>query len=311
MPMTIKTIKYQTFQSIGVLVFLGILSTGLLHSQTGVSYAPSTVGAGARAAVLSDAYDVTSTYWNPAALSFLQKSFVVVNHFQERDQNAMSENIAIPLLRSTNGLAIGASVAHLGYRMESPQGANFRFIQYGLDIAYARALSRSLSLGVRIGTSYGRTETVQLQVASSSFGLMYSPFPWISYGIAYNGIGWNIRYSYDTTSTSLHRENPQRSLQISITMRYPQSLFKPSVLTLTATNERDFRENALRYKAGIEACPVKFLALRIGYQFGPSAAAASYGAGLRFERVQVDYAISPSREVDRFQQLSLSLSLWN
>jgi hypothetical protein len=314
--MNMKLLKHRSLNRIAVTLVLDILSVGLVQSQTGVSYTPSAIGVGARAAALSEAYtadtyDVTSMYWNPAALSFLQKSFVVMNHFQELDQNAMSENVAIPLLRSTNALAIGASVSHLGYIKDSPQGTRFRFIEYGFDIAYARVLTRSLSLGVHIGTGYGRTGTDHLQVASSSFGLVYSPYPWISYGLAYSGVGWKIRYSYDTTSTSLHRENPQRSLQIAITMRYPQSLLKPSIFTLSAANERDFRENALRYKGAIEACPVGFLALRFGYQFGPSRAAASYGVGLRFERFQLDYAISPSRQYDRFQQLCLSIAFWD
>jgi len=308
--------KHHSCRKTGLVFLLSFLVINITQSQTGIAYTPSTIGIGARAAALSDAYtadlcDVTSMYWNPASLSFLQKAFVVMNHFQEREQNVMSDNIAIPLLRSTNGLAIGASVAHLGYIKDSPEGTQFRFIEYGLDIAYARAVSRSLSLGVRVETEYGQTESAHLGVASSSFGLVYSPFPWISYGIAYSGVGWKIRYSFDTTSTNPHRENPQRSLQIGVTLRYPRSLLRPSVLTLTAANERDFRENALRYRGGIEVCPVRFLALRIGYQYGPSRASASYGAGLRFEWFQLDYAISPSRAGNRFQQASLSIAFWN
>ena len=308
--------RHHSCRKTGLVFLLSFLSINMTRSQTGIGYTTSTIGIGARAAALSDAYtadtyDVTSMYWNPAALCFLQKAFVVTNHFQEREQTVMSDNIAIPLLRGTNALAIGASVAHLGYIKDSPQGAQFRFIEYGFGIVYARAVSRSLSLGVRVETNYGQTESAHLEVASSSFGLVYSPLPWISYGIAYNGVGWKIRYSFDTTSTNPHRENPQRSLQIGVTMRYPQSLLRPSVLTLTAANERDFRENALRYKGGIEVCPVRFLALRIGYQYGPSKAAASYGVGLRSEWFQLDYAISPSRAGNRFQQASLSIAFWD
>jgi hypothetical protein len=300
----------------GLVFFFSVLSINIMQSQTQIDYTPPTLGIGARAAALADAYiseayDVSSMYWNPAALVFLEKSFIVMNHFQEREHNAMIESIAIPLLRSSNALAIGASVAHLGYWKDSPQGAEFRFIQYGLDIAYARTIVPQLSLGACIGMRYGNPKTSHLNVASSSFGLVYSPSPGISYGVAYNGVGERIRYSFDSTATNLHRENQLRSLQVGASMRFPHSQLKPSVFTLTAASEKNLEKHELGYKGGLEICPIRFLALRIGYQVDPSRAAAKYGAGLRLEWLQLDYAIAPSREYDRFQQLSVSIAFWN
>lgn len=287
-----------------------------MQSQTQIGYTTPTLGIGARATALADAYiaetyDVSCMYWNPAALVFLEKSFIVMNHFQEWEHDAMIESIAIPLLKSSNALAISASVAHLGYIKDSPQGAEFRFIQYGFDIAYARVIVPQLSLGASISMRYGQTKTSHLEVASSSFGLIYSPSPGLSYGVAYNGAGWRIRYSFDGTSTNLHRENQLRNLQIGATMRFPHSPLNPSVFTLTAASEKNLEEHGLGYKGGLEICPIRFLALRIGYQVEPSRAAAKYGAGLRLEWLQLDYAISPSREYDRFHQLSISIAFWN
>lgn len=291
---------------------LSVLSISVMQSQTVTSYTTPFPGIGARAAALSDAYtaetyDVSSMYWNPAALVFLQKSSVVANHFQEPEHNAMNENVAIPLLTESNALALSAAVAHIGYPKRSPPASEFRFIQYGFDIAYATEIVPSLSFGASIGMQYGLSGVSHLKVASSSFGIMYSPSPEISYGLAYNGIGSRIKYTYDGFSTRLNQENVPRNLQIGARMRFPSS-FNQTFLTIMAANEKNFGEHGLRYKGGLELYPVDFLALRTGYQVDPSKAAARYGMGLKINRVQLDYAISPSRAYEQFQQLSVSIT---
>jgi hypothetical protein len=297
------------------LMLLSVFSTTLAVSQTTVSYTTPTLGIGARAAALGDAYtadtqDASSIYWNPATLVFLQKPFVVLNHREDQESNAMNEEVAVPLLMGVNGIALGASVSHLGYVKDSPIGSAFRFLQYGFDVAYARAIIPRLSLGMSIGGSYGKTETSGLWAASASFGLLYSPTPGLSYGIAYQSVGWKIRYSFDSTSTTLHKENEIQSLQMGVTLRFPHSPSKPSLFTLTAVNEKNFRDHALGYKAGLEIFPIRFIGFRVGYHVDRTRAAARYGAGLRLDWLQLDYAISPSRQDDRFHQISLSVAFW-
>jgi hypothetical protein len=298
-----------------LMLLLSIFPTSMAMSQTPISYTMPTLGIGARAAALADAYtadthDASSLYWNPATLVFLQESFVVFNHRQDEASNAMNEDVAIPLLIGDDGIALGASVSHLGYWNDSPQGPAFRFIQYDLDMAYARVIIPHLSLGISIDGTYGKTETSRLWVASASFGLLYSPSPGLSYGIAYQSVGWKIGYSFDSTSTALHKENEIQSLQMGVTLRFPRSPSKPSLFTLTAVNEKNFRDHALGYRGGIEFFPVGFLGLRIGYHVDKTRAAARYGAGLRFDWLELDYAISPSRLDDRFHQVSLSVTFW-
>jgi long-subunit fatty acid transport protein len=299
----------------GLMLLMSVFSTAVAVSQTTVSYTTPTLGIGARAAALGDAYtadtqDASSLYWNPATLVFLQEPSVVFNHREDQESNAMNEDVAIPLLMGDDGIALGASVSHLGYWKDSPQGPAFRFIQYDLDMAYARVIIPHLSLGLSIDGTYGKTETSRLWVASASFGLLYSPSPGLSYGIAYQGVGWKVGYSFDSTSTALHKENQIQSLQMGVTLRFPHSPSKPSLFTLTAVNEKNFRDHALGYKAGLEIFPIRFVGLRIGYHVNKTKAAARYGVGLRLDWLQLDYAISPSRQDDRFHQVSLSIAFW-
>jgi hypothetical protein len=78
-------------------------------------------------------------------------------------------------------------------------------------------------------------------------------------------------------------------------------------VTLSLANEKIFGEAGLLYKGGLEVCPFAFLALRWGYLAGLNVALARYGAGIRTDVVQLDYAISPSLNDVQFQQLTLSI----
>jgi hypothetical protein len=298
-----------------LILLLSVFSTTVAVSQTPISYTTPTLGNSARAAALGDAYtadtqDASSLYWNPATLVFLREPFVVFNHREDQESNAMNEDVAIPLLMGDDGIALGASVSHLGYVKNSPLGPAFRFLQYGFDIAYARAVIPHLSLGLSIDGTYGKTESSRLWATSASFGLLYCPSSGLSYGIAYQRVGWKIGYSFDGTSTALHKENQLQSLQMGVTLRFPHSPSKPSLFTLTAVTDKNFRDHVLGYKAGIEIFPIRFLGLRIGYCINKARAAARYGAGLRLDWLQLDYAISPSRQDDRFHQVSLSVAFW-
>jgi hypothetical protein len=304
--------KRNLCEEIERIFLLSVLAISVTQSQTVTSYTTPFPGIGARAAALSDAYtaetyDVSSMYWNPAALAFLQKSSIVASHFQEPEHNAMNENVAVPLLAESNALALSATVAHAGYGKRSLPANEFRFVQYGFDIACATEIIPSLSFGASIGMRYGVSGASHLKVAFSSFGVMYSPSPEISYGLAYNGIGSRINYTYDGFSTRLNQENLPRNLQIAARMRFPSSL-RQTFLTIMAANEKNFGEPGLRYKGGVELYPVDFLALRTGYQVDPSKSAATYGIGVNLDRVQLDYAISPSRAYEQFQQLSVSIT---
>jgi hypothetical protein len=315
--------KYsQWTTSVGFIACIALASSA--YSQTILQSMTRSSGVGARALGMGDTYiaetaDVTTIYWNPAALCYVKKFDIVLNHFQEPTFNSMSENLTVPvLLGHERSIAVGVTVNHVGYAKSASTPAfiwnqyridlsDLRRIQYGLDLAYASEILTSVSFGAMIGMRYGKIGTSNLLAASSSVGILYSPSQTISYGASYSGIGSAIGYALKD-SVSFHRTNLPRSLQIGATLRFPSTAKRPIVIFAIA-NEKIFGEDGLRYKGGIEVLPVPFLALRAGYLVEPGIVAAKWGAGLASDWLRLDYAIAPSHFSERYQQLSFSISL--
>ncbi len=275
---------------------------------------PAPVGARATAlgeAYASESYDASSFYWNPASLVYLQRKGVVVNHLEQQAISGMNENLAIPFrLGSTDALAIGLTVNHVGY-VGNTEGLDFRVIQYGYDLAYAREVIPTFSLGGGIGVRYASTSVSSLWGIGGYVGALYTPSPEVSYGVSYTGIGSGILFVSDRVTTSLRSENLPHTLQAAVTMRFPPEA-KQTFLTVAVANEKIFSQDGIRYKGGIEVYPVQAIGLRWGYIYQQNVVgAARYGVGLRTSRFQLDYAIAPSKLAERIYQLSLALTLWN
>ncbi|MBI1806201.1 MAG: hypothetical protein HYR76_04010 [Ignavibacteria bacterium] len=286
-----------------------------IRSQTISLYSSRPVNVGARAAgfaeaYVTDAYDANSMYWNPAALVYLQRSSIVMNHSQERIINTMNENIAVPFqIRRGEAVAIGLTVNHVGY-IESSPNFDFHVIQYGYDIVYSREVVPTVSVGAGLGVRYAKSTTASLWGVSSSMGVFYSPSQEISYGAVLSGIGSGILYASDRTTTSLSSENLPRSLQAGATLRFPPT-FSQTFFTISVANEKVFGQDGIRYKGGMELFLFKVLALRGGYIVEPGLGSARFGFGIRTERFQLDYAISPSKQTDRAYHVSAAFTLWN
>ena len=273
----------------------------------------------ARAAALgdsyvSDAHDVSVMYWNPAGLSFLQRQSVVVNYALEEIEpngDVMTENLAVPLpqIGVVNG-GIGITVHHIGKLDDASPIAGSDFMVLGADVGLAATVARGFSLGGTFTARNGRLKSLSAWAFNSTVGAYYEPDPGISYGIAFQGAGDAIVFPYEAVSrpTSVGTVTPLHSLQIGLTMRYPWQPEQEPYLILTLANQKIFNESKLIYKGGIEWYAAGILALRIGYWIGPQTVAGKYGAGIRLSRLQVDYAISPSKFEPRFHQLSVAVT---
>jgi hypothetical protein len=296
------------------LVFLLFLVAGLpgiMTSQNLVSYAAQSNFPGARAAgfadaFVSDAYDVSSMYWNPSALAYLKQLSVVVNHSQEKFIHAMEEDIAVPL-RVEKGEAIcaGASINHVGDFGTSSE-TDFHVVQYSGSIAYAKEIFPSLSVGALAEVQYGRTDVSKLWAVSSSIGILYFPDKQLSYGASFSGIGSGMLYTSDQSVTTLTTQNLPRILRAGATMRFPAEADQ-STFILSVSNEKVFGESGIRYNGGLELRPVKFLALRGGYIVYPNLSAPRFGMGVRLARVEFDSAISPSKLSDQASHFSIAI----
>lgn len=265
---------------------------------------------GARASAFAGAYttqtqDVSSMYWNPAALSFLERNAVLWDYFQESQGRMRSELLAVPVMfggENAAGFGVNATQLH----MFDVYGFEHTGSLYGFDFASAAALTSTFSAGIKGSVQYGRLLNDQLWSVSSAIGILYAPGPDVSYGLVYSGIGDAIQYSIDHGDFVLKRNVIPHNLQLGLAMHFPSSRVERSV-TIALANDKTFGRNGLRYNGAIEWSATRFLDLRVGYVLDPAYAGAKYGIGIHTEGIHVDYVISPSALTDQFQEVTMSV----
>ena len=274
-------------------------------------YTVRPTGFGAREEAFARAYtaeaiDVTSMYWNPAALSFLRTNAVSVSHIHDWEAQGYTEIVATPIVLSQgNTIGIGASVSHFGYVGTKPVGGA-QFSNFGLDLGYSVNVMPTLSIGTVLSLRYSSAAHTSLAAGWVSLGAFYYPSPDFSYGLAIHSAGTEMTYSVFPSGVRLERAPlEQKSVEIGATMRFPTRGTHP-IVTMSMSNQRSFPDNTYRVMGGIEVAPFDFLALRIGYGGNPSSVAGHYGMGLSFKRFRLDYAISPSRSEVRYDTATLS-----
>jgi hypothetical protein len=284
-----------------VLVVAGLLLPGGAGAQTTVYLSqPSRVGAralGFAGAVASDNPDVTVMTVNPGALSYLESSDMIVSHLYQNHTEIMEENVAIPLfLRRGEVVGIALSVNHVGYATTSFE-TQFKVMQYGYDVSYARRITPTFSIGGTLHVRYAHSEDDKLWGLSSAFGMYYFPVPNVSYGLSLTGVGKGIKYIYTGETTKLNDENIPRSIHAGSTFRWPSALGTPRFLTVTVEAEKNLERSGVMYYGGFEILPSRFAALRMGY-FGVADGPdfPSYGVTVRMAGWKLDLGATPAKQ---------------
>jgi len=267
---------------------------------------------------VSESYDVSSIYENPATLAFMESASLFLNHSQGAQSNGTEESIAYPVfLPSSMMIAFGGELYQMGHL---PQSAHQQLMELGLDVAFAGTITPTLSFGgtvsMRNGTANnwwvnGAPGNIKSQAwgAFYSFGLDYAPTGDVSYGLVFNGLGTDIFYIPWSNASPLILESAEmtRALTLGASMRYPssESLRNP-ILVLSIASEKMFGTKGIFYKGGIEARPIEFLQIRFGYVMGPGVAEPRYGLGVVEHLISVEYAVYPQASI-MFQQFSFSV----
>ena len=265
-------------------------------------------GIGARATALGGAYisegwDVSSMYWNPAALSFIHHRAISATVLV-RESRSLQHFVALPIQISQDQIvAIGTVGSFTGQPWMQPY-----FTYYGTDIGLAQKLATTVSIGALVNVRYSSLSSTSLWAAAGSLGFFYSPTPAVSYGIVYNGLGWGINYNMTGSRRYLSYEKSlQRTLQVGATLRIPgNSLRRPDV-SIAMASESFLGQNEFAYKAGIEILVVEFLTARIGIHREPDGIQTKGGFGIFTKFFQLDYAMSPSGTSGRFHEVSLAI----
>lgn len=262
--------------------------------------------------LISESNDISAMYLNPASIIFLKSKNLLFSHGQLSDNMGMTENFAIPILRTNQfSLAVGLESYHLGYLKENSAFPEQHIFEFGYNVSAATNLiAPTFSIGATVGLQYGNTDISKAWAASYSFGINYSPSADINYGLALSGVGDDIRYLQEDTTLSVSKVNASKKLVLGASMKYPSSSsLRRTVLVLALANEKIFGTDGLLYKAGIELRPWRFIHFRIGYVFGKEISEPRFGAGFNFNIVILEYVFYAGPDPAMLQQFSLSIKM--
>lgn len=296
-------------------IFIGLSFLGIqiLCSQTVISLRDPYAGVSARAAAFADAYvsethDVGVLYWNPAALAFLSRSYILTDYTYSPSSKLASYHLAIPFFAGRDqAFAVGFS-AHTQPSVTDTTATAYFNREYGVDVASSTIIAYAISLGVRGGVRYGHSSESRAWVGFSSIGLYYEPTPAISYAFVYNGISLGAKHTESNPAKNIAIQPLPRSFQIGVSMHYPSSR-RDHIVTIGLANEKIIGQSGLLYKGGLEVGFFRFLTARVGYLVGPSVSGARYGLGVGADHIQIGYAFIPNTISGSVHQLSLYFEL--
>ena len=263
-------------------------------------------GIGARAAAMGNAaltntFEPSAIFWNPAQLFFIDKYNVQLTHnqgFMGNTQNFLGANL--PLDFGNVGIAINhLSSGEMARTIATGSGyektGNFSNSDLALMASYSKGFGDNLSFGV---TAKYISQTLS-NTSGSALALdlgLFTKFDMINLGFAVRNLGTSIKFKSEEYPLPF-----QLQAGGSITL----DDFQGSIIFGT------LGESKVSLGIGGEYKLMKILSLRCGYQTGYGEIEGSFkglsgGLGINYEGIQLDYAFTPFAELGNSHHLSLA-----
>ena len=256
-------------------------------------------------AQVGSAAGIMAQYWNPAALASLDQPQVGAMHAAWlQDLKYEWLGYARPM---NSKLGVGSlSLAY--FHLPSIDGVDdfgnatgqFSVYDMALTAGLARKVARGISVGVNLKAIRQNLATVSAMGPAMDLGAM-ATWRGTTFGAVAQNLGPSLSFS-GSTSYPLPR---QYRLGVS------RSVADGRVLLATDYNMPSNYYNDVRLGAEFRAHPN--ISLRVGYrrEFGASddpANGLSYGLGINFRQMNVDYAMTPSNDYANVYRLSVGYS---
>lgn len=295
----------------GVLIAFMIISTGIVYGKgpgtTGAAFLK--IGVGARAVALGESYvaiadDASTLYWNPAGLSNITGSEVILQHNQWLSQISQ-EYVGYVCPVGSGKIGIGVNYLHMDpieRTLEDNSGnyggskGTFKAADTALSLGYSRAVSESLSIGVGLKGIRQRIDTETAQGVGLDVGTYYqTPIEGLSIGIVIQNPGSKIKFIEQKDSLPLN-------YRVGTALRIKEALLSIDVNKPI--------ENDLRFNTGFEYTIMKVLSLRLGYNSKNYLdKGLTYGVGVNMSKVKLDYAFVPYGDLGDTHRVSMSVHL--
>ena len=257
--------------------------------------------AGAHTAVVTG---VTAQFWNPAGLSNLSQPQVGAMHAKWlQDLSYEWLGIAKPIGK----LGVGSlSMAYFhtpgiqGYdQFDNPTG-EFKVYDMAITAGLSRALTREISFGANAKMIRQNLGDVAANAPAVDFGLR-GVFGGTMFGASIQNLGPEL--SFDGAGYPLPRQ---------MKFGIGQSLYNDKIQFAADYNmPRDYYNDV---RVGTEFRAHPNVSLRVGYRHEFSdvgsdpANGLSYGLGIHFHQLDLDYALTPSNDFDDVHRLSFGYS---
>lgn len=264
------------------------------------------MGAGARAtamgdAIVSAAFDVTATYWNPAALTQIQSPELAVMQNSGLVETQYQYLAAAMPYRDS---AIGVSLYRLDYgtinryTAADTQDGTFNAGSLAGSVSMGTKINENLMGGVSVKYIQESIESESATSFAGDFGVLYK-MNRINLGAAIQNVGPGMKMVQDSTPLPM-------MVRLGASTRFMEDKM---LVSIDASKPND---NNISLHSGVEYQLVPMVALRGGYKLTPSASAdlggltgLSGGLGIMVNRFTFDYAVSPFGDLGLSHRISL------
>jgi len=280
------------------------------------------IGVGERAVGMGGAFssiadNVTAVYWNPAGLSQLSLHEFSVMHLNYLvDIKSEYLSYAQPLGRyGTLGSQLALLISHHSRRDDfGNEIGDFYNYEGTFSLAYGRAVSKNLSLGLTLKTIYTQLDKDKTSNLAVDFGGLYrTPIEGVNFSFVVQNIAMGLRFTSDIEPIL-----PNLKVGVSYQLRYNRSHYNNLILATDINLFKEGRINPTTTSLGSEYSFIPPLlkntkvAARLGYTGKANSTLGGLtglttGLGLEYKRSALDYAFVPYGDLGNTHRVSLTI----
>ena len=309
-----KSKKNLCFVFMFVILFIFTGSLSIYAAGKGTSGAAFLkIGRGVRAIGMGGAFcavadDASTIYWNPAGLTNTSDKEIVAAYTRWfADITQVFLGYVHPLSEKN---ALGAGLLYLGAtdtkRDEWGEDmGSFGITEMAPTIGYAHKFGNGISIGGSVKYIYQKLEDeVAGGFAFDIGGLYKTSIENLTLGVSIQNIGAEIKFIGEGDALP-------RNIKLGIAYKgsYSESI-SHSTQNFTLALDTNLPSDGEMYVCiGGEYWVANIIALRVGYRTGPAdeGSGVTAGAGLRIERILLDYAFVPYGDLGNTHRISLGM----